>query len=283
MKNVFGYKFEKGTDELPGDGAHFVAQEASEQLKSDIERFAMEGETVLEKAQLPGWLGLVKTAALLGFAVVLLTAFKNLGELSISEMYGNAPVVFIVGAVCLAVWFVLFLYERAKLKKVDETGAFERIGSRAAELKARAENELGIPHNAPEVDIMTFIYTEKDGERKVKKQMLYSYENVQMNLFRDGDKICLASMTELYEFPAEGFRKYILKKKSADLSSWNKDEAYNKGRYKEYKIKVNDYDVVTCKYCSVVFNDSFEDYEIFFPAYELDTFKRIIELPVDLE
>ena len=283
MKNVFGYKEIKNASRMSCDGAHFVGQKASGQLKRDLEKFAREGESTLEGAQLPSWLGLVKTLALLGFAIVLLASFKNLGELSISEMYHNAPVVFIIGVVCLAVWFVLYLLEKSIMKKAGESGELEKLSSRAEDLKARSEAELGIPHNAPEVDVLSFVYTEKDGEIKVKKQMLYTYENNIMRLFRDGDKLCLANMTEVYEFPIDGFEKYLLKKKSVDMGFWNKKEKHNKGRYKEFKVKVNEYGVVTSKYCAAQFNSGSKDYEIFFPTYELDTFRRILDLPVDVE
>ena len=62
---------------------------------------------------------------------------------------------------------------------------------------------------------------------------------------------------------------------------WNKDEAYNKGRYKEYKITMNQYNIYFFKpYYSIRINDGNEEFEIIVPPYDIEFFNEILNLEI---
>ncbi len=53
------------------------------------------------------------------------------------------------------------------------------------------------------------------------------------------------------------------------MDTWNKDEPYNKGEYRQYKIRTDDSDTVHFKtYYALELLHEGEEYEILFPAYD---------------
>ena len=62
---------------------------------------------------------------------------------------------------------------------------------------------------------------------------------------------------------------------------WNKDVAYNKDKYKDYKITMNQYNIYFFKpYYLIKINDGVEDFEIIVPPYEIEHFNEILNLEI---
>ena len=282
MKNVFGYPYSK-TEDMPCDGASFITNRADAALKKEIDdAFGKVLETG-SKARLPGWLQTLKLICYVGAAIVVISLLRNLGDLTLAEMYGNAPAIFYGGGVCLALWVVLFCIEKLKYKKVDDSGEIDKALESMEALNFRSEEQLGIPHDHKKVDVLSFRYTEKNGKVKIKEELFYKHVNNEMKLFRNGDDLCLADIDSVYSFPISDIKKYVLKKKKANMDEWNKDVPFNKGEYKQYKITSNDYGTIFCRYYAMQISDVFGEYELFFPEYELAQFKAIADVPVEKE
>lgn len=215
--------------------------------------------------------------------MVAISLLRNLGDLTLAEMYGNAPAIFYGGGVCLALWAVLFCIEKLKYKKVDDSGEIDKALESMEALNFRSEEQLGIPHDHKKVDVLSFRYTEKNGKVKIKEELFYKHVNNEMKLFRNGDDLCLADIDSVYSFPISDIKKYVLKKKKANMDEWNKDVPFNKGEYKQYKITSNDYGTIFCRYYAMQISDVFGEYELFFPEYELAQFKTIADAPTEKE
>lgn len=64
--------------------------------------------------------------------------------------------------------------------------------------------------------------------------------------------------------------------------SWNKDEAYNKGVYKQYKLVEDNLGRVSGKnYQILELNSGGKRWGIYFPCYELPVFEEITGLKAD--
>lgn len=282
MKNVFGYPYSK-TGDMPCDGARFITNRVDAEFKKEIESVA---NTVAEtggKAELPKWLKIMKIICELGAALVLLALIRDARNSSVSQMFANAPAIFIVGGVCAVLWAVLYFIEKHKFQKALDNGDIDEMIENMKELNYRSEDLLGVPHDFEPVDVLSFRYTEKDGKIKIKEELFYKHVNNEMKLFRNGDDLCLADIDSVYSFPISDIKKYVLKKKKANMDEWNKDVPFNKGEYKQYKITSNDYGTIFCRYYAMQISDVFGEYELFFPEYELAQFKAIADVPVEKE
>ena len=142
MKNVFGYPYGK-TEDMPCDGARFITNRADAALKKEIDDVFGKALETGSKASLPGWLQTLKLICYVGAAIVAISLLRNLGDLTLAEMYGNAPAIFYGGGVCLALWAVLFCIEKLKYKKVDDSGEIDKALESMEELNFRSEEQLG--------------------------------------------------------------------------------------------------------------------------------------------
>ena len=282
MKNVFGYPYVKG-EELHCDGERFITARVDAGFKQELDKAAGEVLETEEKAGLPGWAKLLSGICLLGFMIVAVGIIRNIGEVSFSQMFQNAPALFIVGGVCAVGWVVLKIVESVKFKKASASGVIDRVADSMEQLDKRSEELLGVPENHGKVDVLSFRYTEKNGKVKIKEDIFYKFSNDEMKLYRDKDNLCLADIECVYSIPIADIKGYVLKKKKAEMDEWNKDVPFNKGRYKQYKIATNDYGTIFCKYYALQFADVFGEYELFFPVYELEAFKAIADAPVENE
>ena len=283
MKNIFGSVYDKDREEPHYDGERFVARKADYRFENELQSFAEEAVGVVSKAGLSPWLSIVKSVAGLLALLVAAGLAKGWGDVSFSQMFENAPFLFIGGGVCAVIWAVLFVTDKIKYRKIAGAGAIDELEEKVNQIILNSEQELNVPHEAPHVDILQFQYTEKNGKVKIKKEFSADYSNEEMRLFKEGDNLCLANLNAVYAFPIDSFRKFVLKKKKASMDDWSKEEPYNKGEYKQYKIKTNDYDDYFCRYYALQLGDVFGEYEIFFPEYELKHFQQILNLPVEEE
>ena len=65
--------------------------------------------------------------------------------------------------VCLLVWAALRVLGRRKSRQVLETEESERVFARTENSMSAIFDELGVPHDGEEVDVLTFFYKEKGG------------------------------------------------------------------------------------------------------------------------
>lgn len=287
MKNVFGIAYDKDGQGQGFDGERFIVRKAGVCFDNELESFAKEVNNAKIKTSLPMWLSIIKLVAGIATFIIALSILNNLvdtGISNISKMLENAPAFFIVGGVSALTWLSLFIAAKVKYKRADGDGAFNELNEKAEKVVLMSEEELEIPHDAPKVDIMMFKYTEKNGKIKfVREDMAADYVNNVMRLFREGDNICLANLSEVFAFPADGFTKLILKKKKAAIQGWNKEEVFDKGEYKQYKIRSDGYGGYICRYYALQYADTYGEYEILFPEYELKQFEKLMSLPKEAE
>lgn len=282
MKNVFGYPYVKD-GELRCDGERFVTERVDAGFKQELDKAVGEVVESENKSSLPKPLKVLRTVCVLIVAMIVLALIKSLRKNSIEAMFGNSPMIFYVGGACLVVWLVLTVLEKSYYKKVEASGEFNRIAGKIENLKKQSEEMLGVPPESKAVDVLSFRYTEKNGKVKIKEDLFYKHSNNEMRLYRNNDDLCLADIECVYSIPMADIKRYVLKKKKAEMDEWNKDTPFDKGEYKQYKIAANDYGTIFCKYYALQFADAFGEYEIFFPVYELEAFKAIADAPVEKE
>ena len=107
---------------------------------------------------------------------------------------------------------------------------------------------------------------------------MFEYINFDMLVFREGEMLCLADDRSVIGIPLSDITGIYKINKRVNFSGWNKEDDFNTGAYKPYKITQNNYGILYIKpYYSLRFTGYGEVYEILFPAYELDTFVRLTD------
>jgi hypothetical protein len=273
MKSVFGFdvtedkRSEKTYSEL------FLTKKPSEGTSSELDERVESFETTTSNAKLHPILGLLKWVGLFLVLIVL----RGLLEVGFEQAMRNAPLLMIAGILGGIVSAVLFII--GKIKK-DRVYNEEDVGTQLDMLEVSAKRvfaELEVPESSIPTDILLFRFVVKDGECKAKEFGLSvtPYFNHEMRAYLKDYNLCLADVGGVYSFPLESLRRITTVKKRIILPEWNKEENYNKGIYKQYKIGSNQYGVSVKPYYILELEKDGEEYGIYFPSYELPTFESL--------
>ena len=141
--------------------------------------------------------------------------------------------------------------------------------------------ELSVPADAKEVDILSFYYKMKDGDIKVCEKALQSapYFNPVFKIYSDSQNLYIANLEGKYAFSLSSAQSIHSVKKHIRITEWNKDEDFDKGIYKQYKLTSDDYGCIHCKtYHILQINNNGDSWGIYFPCYELPVFEAITGL-----
>ena len=272
----------KKNEEFNGDS--FLVQKPSLALAQSLERSQKSAEDTIEKSKLPlpirigQWI-----CGLLGAVIVLGIVKGTVSEdgVSIVQAYKNAPWLFWLAGILLAVWGLLKLISIKKEKAVLETDESTQVIDHLDRNCDAIFSELSVPSDAREVDVLSFFYRVKGDDIKVSEKGLQiaPYMNPVFSVFADSENLYLANLEGKYAFPLSSIKEIKTIKKSIRIISWNKDEPCNKGIYKEYKLSEDDYGCVLCKkYHIMQVEQNGEMWGVYIPCYELPIFEELTGL-----
>ena len=289
MKPVFATDLTENKHNTEPNGREFLTQEPSDALRRRHEEMLGRMNETMEKSQLAKPLRVVEYVCSMGWLITLcgilravLKADHPTAQLRLA--YRNAPGVFWAFGVCLLVWAALRVLGRRKSRQMLETEESERVFARTENSMSAIFDELGVPHDAQEVDVLTFFYKEKGGECRAceKTMQMNTHFNPIFRLFFDDENLYLANLDGKYNFPRVSLRGIRRVNKRIRLESWNKEEPCNQGRYKAYKLSEGDNGLIYCKpYYILELDRAGERWGIYFPCYELPAFERATGLTAE--
>lgn len=289
MKPFLGIDLTTNKKNETPNGAEFLVAEPSAALADALEHTTDKTAQTINRAGLPKALWITQLACGAVGAVIALGIIKSLvGEdaVTISQAYGNAPWLFWFSGACLLACGILTLMGRKKSKDVLETEEFDRAVANLEAACSAVGEELGIPSDADMIDLLSFCYKDKDGEVKVveKTMQIAQYNTAIFSAFTDADTLYLANMEGKYAFPLSSLVSLRIVKKHITMDEWNKDECYDEGIYKPYKLVEDNYDRIHCKSCGILEIDrAGEVWGIYVPPYEVPVLERLTGLTAQTE
>ena len=256
------------------NGSEFVTRTASKAKLEEYESKQEGLEQTIEKSQFPLWLQIVKAISGLYFLIVLAATAKAGFEKALQ----NAPGLLVSAAVCGVLWLVLQVVSKSKEKKVlKDEDAEQQTRELHADFQSIHE-ELEVPGDAVDVDILAFRYKQKNGEICPHASGLQTtpFVNLSVKLYATADEICLADLESVYTIPKFEIRGITTVKKRISVPSWNKDEDPRSGVYKPYKMTVNNMgDIFFKPYHILEIHHEGQTFGLYFPCYELETVEKI--------
>lgn len=277
-KNVFGLELE--TQKI--DGGRLVLREIDKELQTRQETLEKESSAYEKKAELPLWVKIIMYACiyigLLGFVAIV----RNEDAFTVDK---TATIIgLVVCGVLLLVALFIWLLGKSKSKEAVKSEEFQEVEKKTNELIEESFESLGVPKEYKTVDVFVFPYKLKKG--KVKRAVPFAdYINASVRLFVEEGKLCLADLSLVVGIPLENIERIVKVDKRATSLGWTKEEGYNEGVYKQYKIRVNSYGTLFIKpYYKIEFSVEAQPFELIVPCYDIQPFVELTGLtPVEEE
>ncbi|MDE7296231.1 MAG: tetraspanin family protein [Clostridia bacterium] len=271
MKNVFAYR------DHAADGSVFISRSPESGLAAKKKASDDEAERFMTHAALPK---VLQWIVLIVFTAGLILLAVGLNVLTDEEFVGDAtrPIVLTaVGGGLFAVGLIFFGISAIKKKRVMGSPAFAYYESEREKLMREMKEALSIPIDAAECDLFACQYKTVRGKQRRRPYYKNSYVACKVLAWREGDAFCVFDGDAVYKFPFENFVEVERITKGICFYGWNKQEKFNKGKYKPYKIRYNaNNSMYTVKNSFRVrlFRES-EEYELLVPAYENETLEKL--------
>lgn len=185
----------------------------------------------------------------------------------------------IIFSVCLVLTIALlvfFLINRHKITNSNETNDSVKEYD---EIIKQVHEELNIPDDYIKIDTLVTFYKIKN-EKVVDKKTFFDAVNFNSSIYIQDNMLYLFDQECLYCIDLSFFKKIVMSNKKAIVPLWNKDEPYNKGEYKQYKVKQNNIGYFI-RYEEVILNDGFNDYELLIPNYDINKLNALLNLPIE--
>lgn len=279
MKPLFAIDITNDKKNEAVNGEEFITKTASENIADSLEENQDELQATIKKSQ-PLWLTITKFVFLM-YALIVASGILR-ADIDFKQAFQNAPILIISGFLSFVAWLILFAFSKIKEKKVlKESNVEKQIEDICKDIKIIFE-ELGVPSDAKDVDVLMFRYKVKDDEIKPYLGMGNApFINFEFKAYTDGKRLHLADTNNVYSLDLDELRQITKVNKRIVVIGWNKEESPKKGEYKEYKISVNDGAANTVSYKPYYILEGVhngEAYGIYFPCYELTTFERLTGL-----
>ena len=274
MTPIFGVDITSDKHNETINGSEFITRTASKAKLEEYESKQEGLEQTLEKSRIPLWLQIVKALSGLYFLIVLAATAKAGFEKALQ----NAPGLLISAAVCGLLWLILQVVSKGKEKKVLKDEDAEQQTKELHADFASIHEELEVPGDAVDVDILAFRYKQKNGEIRPHASGLQTtpYVNVNVKMYATADEVCLADLESVYTIPKFEIRGITTVGKRISVPSWNKDEDPRSGVYKPYKMTVSNMgDVFFKPYHILEICHEGQTFGLYFPCYELETVEKI--------
>ena len=255
------------------NGTEFLVQTPSAALANTLEDSSEKVEKTIETAKLPLLFRIIQFVC--GIAALIITSGILKADVSLAEEYHNAPWLYWTAGICAVVWLIIWLSSKQKAKTILKTEESEQTFSHLEGTANAIYNELSVPNDAKDVDILSFFYKIKNGEMKPVEKAFATHFNLEFKIFTDEENLYLANLEGKYAFPLSSIIKVHTVKKRIRIVGWNKEEKFNKGIYKQYKLTEDHYGSIHCnQYHILEINHQGESYGIYFPCYELATLEE---------
>lgn len=246
---------------------------------ADTEELQEKAEALEQKSQLPLVWRIAKMITGLGAAILGIAILRASVEVGLDQAYANAAWLIWLGAACIIAYIILSVWSKKRYKKVADSDEVLLLEAQVEAQEDAAYEELGVPENAPRVDVFGFRYVDKDGKVRVKSAALFDYVNICSRMYVKDGELCIADTESVYAFPLAGLRGIQTVKKQARFMGWHKIQPPTHESYKPYRVVVDQYGVIVCKpYYILEAEIRGQVWGIYFPGYELPVIEALTGL-----
>ena len=283
MKPVFGIDITENKNNESMHAEKFVGAHVSEKQAAALDAARTEAEETLKRARLPMLLNIAKLSGLVLGGIATLSFLNVTSNLGFKAAFTHSPLMFFAGIIGIAAFIIISIIGVMRENRILEGGDATALAGKIRGITEKIHAELGVPKDAKNVDVLLFKYKENSGEitPKADPLSLTPYINFECKAFAKDGTLSLADLEQRYDFPQIDMRGIHTVNKRISVPTWNKPQHHTSEKYKKYNLTKNNMDCIFFKpyYILELVLDG-ESYGIYFPSYEIDTFKSLTDIHV---
>lgn len=269
-KNIFSVNLD---DESVIDNEEFVLRRENSALSAKREQLSEELTKALHKTVKKSLLRMLPTFLGCGLGVLLGSiAFEIL------EAKEKFPVALGIVAGVLFVAGIVYAVINGKREKANEDKpdeGMEELDKAYEAFNAQVKRELNIPEDAPQVDILTHMYSTDD---KAKKTV---YSGDTANVFIEDGKLCFWYGEAVVGFPMSEIEALVKVNDPITFDAWMPDDPHDSLKYAQYGIEKKEVDYeeqyTMTGYYSLRFAHEGEPFELIFPLFDAEKLLALLD------
>lgn len=281
MKPFYGIDNTNDAKNEKENGDEFLVQKPDANLYAEYDK-AVNGvfANIKKSLKLPLLLKVIQYLSLTVGGCIFCTLFEYFISDENAEFKTiDIKLIFVI-ILCVLIFVVLNFIIKSLNKREDASEEQHLQSKKAQGAYQRLLNNLCVPQDALNIDILSFNYKNEKDMIKIDKcgMSVPMFYNMEFLIFKDNKNFYLAIDSGKYAFKLSSIKTiHKIEHKNA-LFIWNKNVSHNKGKYKKYKMKEDEMGNIRCKaYYILEIEENGELYGIYFPEYELETVKTIVE------
>ncbi|MBQ4556788.1 MAG: hypothetical protein IJA60_03980 [Clostridia bacterium] len=290
MKPFIGIDLTENRKNERFNGEEFVVATASEDNLKEFKSISDSAKKLYKKTKFPLALRILQKLCIIASAVFAVLIIKEtVGDIEGSRFdvvaaFNNTPWIFWSALGCFVAWIVLNIASRINTMVAMKRYAGYHASSKLSSVADDIYEEFDIPIDAINIDLLSFKYKNKKGKLKIKKgsKRIATFVNYQFKAYLSDKKLYLADLENKYAFPLDKMSAIHTVKANTFVPSWHKDLSIDKGIYKNYSLKKDDYGFIHFKnYHILELEHKGEKFGIYFPSYELFAFEAFTGLTAE--
>ncbi len=192
----------------------------------------------------------------------------SVGEIWVLQMVLTAVMLIAVGIIICG-------YIRSK--RILDGGSAIALDEQGKLLERDCHEALGIPLDAENVEFFAVDYAVENGKVELLESLGSGSINTEYKVYVWNNKLCMADISEKHSVPLENTVGIKRIDDRISFMFWYKDTPYNKDEYKQYNIKFDkkEQEYTVKWYYSLQIQYNGEDYELYFPPYELSVIEKL--------
>jgi hypothetical protein len=277
MQNVFGINRTYDKKNTAYDGNVYLTKSISPELGTTIYTTIELHEDIAKKAKLPRFLRFVKAVTGTAAGIYILVALRALlSGVTLAEQYGNAPVLPYIALASLMVWLLLTIAARRRIRSVLESDEYKSYTSRMDYDESSYKEEFNIPPDVKTIDFLSYKYDLMGVKEKVMHDGITKYLNIACWAYvRDGSLHINARQQE-WSIPLRAFTGITRINKRISVPNWNKETPFNKGEFKQYKLRIKNGALFFKPYYDIIITGGTEEFKLSIPSYEREALLSLI-------
>jgi|GEM_PF-3575285 len=277
MKELFGVDKTANKRNEFEDGLSYEAKKISGELQAKMGLHNENAKELENKTEFSPALSILRWICALGGFALIVAIVRNIGNLSIGQMFNNAPWLFIICGALAVGWVLLTVYAHLRKRGAESSGEFAAAEADAESLIAEAKRELGIPENAEKIDGLMYEYKSKDGDNKIPEQLYGHFIRGSVYVFTENGCLCICDSAVRYNVPLHDIEGVDIIKKKFYMTGWDKAVMFNEEPYKEFTYKEADNlgRIWLRSICVMRFRLQGDEFNFRFPTYELAVIERL--------